>query len=79
MDWSTRSVVERISMMRMSAGTLSPTARKRAEQLNQGLGKGHGEAPRHQTTPFQGLSQPEQTVIHGLPGPAIVGRSILAD
>lgn len=32
-DWSTRRVVERISMIRMSAGTLSPTARTRAEQV----------------------------------------------
>lgn len=40
MDWSTRNVVERISMMRMSAGTLSPTARKRAGQLSQMPGRG---------------------------------------
>lgn len=35
MDWSTRRVVERISMILMSAGTLSPTARTGAEQLRQ--------------------------------------------
>ena len=29
MAWSTRSVVEWMAIMRISAGTLSPTARKR--------------------------------------------------
>ena len=55
MDWSTRRVVDRISMIRMSAGTLSPTTRTRAEQLRQAgpaapaaLGKGDGKPQTHQ-------------------------------
>lgn len=49
MDWSTRRVVERISMIRMSAGTLSPTARTRAEQV----------ALAAPNTPGMGITNPE--------------------
>lgn len=54
MDWSTRRVVERISMIRMSAGTLSPTAGTGAEQLCQ-------EALAAPNSPGMGTANPKLT------------------
>lgn len=80
MDWSTRRVVDRISMIRMSAGTLSPTTRARAEQRGQAApaapaapGKGDGKPqPCHPSRALpQGLGLPVCTSV-----PAVCPRSL---